>query len=269
MTAMRLARTLILAAGATFASVPGARAQAPTPQPSAGAPAVDPKAEKAMRDMAKLLAGTQRFTLEAEETFDVELARAYRVALTNVRTVTVERPSRFVAQATGDTLHRASWFDGRTLTVLNKQKNVYASAEAPGTIDAVLDKIAEDYQVVLPLSDFFYSDPYPTLMDVVLYGKYLGIHLAAGVPCHHLTFGQEGLYWQIWIDAGDKPWPRKLSLAYWEQSSVPRYEATFRRWVADPPRVEGQFVFKAPAGARKIEIEQLAGIAAPSSGGVP
>lgn len=33
------------------------------------------------------------------------------------------------------------------------------------------------------------------------------------------------------IDDGDKPWPRKLSLAYWEDSEVPRYEATFGRWV--------------------------------------
>jgi hypothetical protein len=261
----RLVRRAVASAALALTVLPVARAQAPT----GGAPSIDPKADKVMHDMAKFLGGVQRFQLEAEETFDLEVARAYRVALTNVRTLTVERPSRFAADATGDTLHRSAWFDGRTLTVLNKQQNVYATIEASGTIDSVLDKVAEEYQVLVPLSDLLYSDPYSTLMEGVLYGKYLGIHQAAGVPCHHLTFGQEGLYWQIWIDAGDKPWPRKLSVASWEDSGVPRYEATIRRWVADPPKVDGQFAFKAPAGARQIQPAELGRTAAATSASHP
>jgi hypothetical protein len=257
-------RAALAMAALTLASFQGARAQAP-PAPRETMRAIDPRAEKAVREMATFLAAARRFGLEAEETFDLEVGRAYRVQLTNVRTLTVERPSRFMVDATGDTLHRSSWFDGRTLTVLNRQENVYASVEAPGTIDEVLDKIAEEFQVVLPLSDLLYSDPYATLMDGALYGKYLGIHQAAGVPCHHLTFGLEGLYWQIWIDAGDKPWPRKLSFSYWADSGVPRYEATFRRWVLDPPRVEGQYQFKVPAGARRITPGELARTAVATS----
>ena len=221
-------------------------------------PGVDARADEVMRKMAAFLAGAKRFAVTAEETYDLEVARAYRIALSNTRTITVERPSRFVGDATGDTSHRASWYDGRTLTVLNKQKNAYAALEMPGTIDAVLDKLAEDYEVVLPLSDFFYSDPYATLMGGVLYGKYLGLHQAEGVPCHHLTFGQEGLYWQIWIEAGDRPLPRKLSLVYWESPGVPRYEAAFKSWNLNPTSNPAMFLFKAPAGARKVEPLELA-----------
>jgi hypothetical protein len=249
MTARTLGAVLLMA---TFA------AAADTP------PGVDARADEVMRKMAAFLSAQKRFSVTAEEAYDVEVARAYRVELTNSRTLTVERPSRFVGEATGDTAYRASWYDGRTLTVLNKQRNAYATLEMPGTIDAVLDKLAEDYEVVLPLSDFFYADPYATLMEGVLYGKYLGLHKVQGVPCHHLTFGQEGLYWQIWIDAGEKPLPRKLSLVYWESPGVPRYEATFQRWNLAPAAVAGQFQFKPPAGARKVEPLELAsmGVAA-------
>ena len=66
------------------------------------------------------------------------------------------------------------------------------------------------------------------------------------------------MYWQIWIDEGDKPWPRKLSIAYWGDPGVPRYEAMFRRWVLDPPKGEAQFRFEPPAGARRIEFAELA-----------
>ena len=231
-------------------------------------PGVDARADEAMHKMADYLKSAKRYTFTAEETYDLEVARAYRVELTNTRTLTVERPGRFAADGSGDTLHRASWYDGKTLTVLNKQKNAYTALEMPGTIDGVLDKLAEDYDIVLPLSDLLYSDPYSTLMDGVLYGKYVGLHQAEGVPCHHLTFGQEGLYWQIWIDAGEKPWPRKLSVASWEDSGVPRYEAIVRRWVPDPPKAEGQFAFKAPAGAKQIQPGDLARTAAATSSDV-
>src|SRR4029453_6959634 len=137
------------------------------------------KADEIMKKMAAFLKGTKTFSLEAEETFDTEFARAYRIQLTNVRTITVERPSRFAAVAKGDTVHRASWYDGKSLTVLNRERNAYAAAEMPGTIDAVLDKLAKDYELVLPLSDLLYGDPYPTMMDGVMYGKHLGTHQAA------------------------------------------------------------------------------------------
>jgi hypothetical protein len=218
---------------------------------------LDARADEVLRKMAKHLAGTKRFTLEAEETFDAEFARAYRIQLTNVRTLSVERPSRFVASATGDTLHRASWYDGRSLTVLNKERNVYATVEMPGSIDAVLDKLAADYQLVLPLSDFLYSDPYQTLMEGVLYGKYLGIHQAGGAACHHLTFGQDGVAWQLWIDAGDEPWPRKLAIAYWEDASVPQYQATFRRWIPDARLDDARFRFAPPTGAKRVDPLEL------------
>jgi hypothetical protein len=224
-------------------------------------PGVDAKADEAMRKMSAFLAAAKRFSFTAEETYDLEMARAYRIEVTNNRTLTVERPSRFAAVGSGDTLQRSSWYDGRTLTVLNRQKNAYTALEMPGTIDGVLDKLAEDYEIVLPLSDLLYADPYASLMGGVLYGKYLGIHTAEGVPCHHLTFGQEGLYWQIWIDAGPKPLPRKLSLVYWELPGAPRYEATFKSWNLGPTPAAALFQFKPPAGARKVEPAELARMA--------
>jgi hypothetical protein len=266
-TLIRSAIALVAAAGLAYVSpvVVGSQAPAPSPTAPAEARTIDPKADDAMKKMSAFLAGQKTFTLEAEETFDAEFARAYRIQLTNVRTLTVERPSRFAASATGDILHRASWYDGKSLTVLNRKRNVYASLEMPGTIDAVLDKLATDYEVVLPLSDLLYADPYPTMMGGVLYGKHLGTHLAAGVACHHLTFGQEGVEWQIWIDAGAQPLPRKLTIAYWDQPAVPQYQAVFRRWTLDVKVKPDQFVFRPPTGATRVELRDLEEIAVSGS----
>jgi hypothetical protein len=253
----RLRAGLALAALAWLAPA-GARAQAAAPpRPDAAPSRIEPRADELMKKMSALLAKTKAFTLEAEESFDAEFANAYRIQLTNLRTLTLERPGHFVATATGDVANRNSWYDGKTLTVLSRKSNAYAVLEMPGTIDAVLDKLAADYEVFLPLSDLLYADPYPTLMTDVLYGKYLGLHQAAGVPCHHLSFGQEGVEWQIWIDSGAQPLPRKLTIAYWDQPGVPQYQATFRKWTLDPKIAPGQFAFEAPAGARKVTLDEL------------
>ena len=46
------------------------------------------------------------------------------------------------------------------MTVLDKEHNVYATIEAPATIDATFDKLQDEYGVVLPLIDL--STPIPT-----------------------------------------------------------------------------------------------------------
>lgn len=203
--------------------------------------------------MGEFLAKIPRFALEAEETFDEMPDGQPRMELTNLRRIAVERPNHLAADATGDTLNRASWYDGKTATILDKEHNVYASIEAQGTIDATLDKLEDDYGVVFPLGDVMASDPYASLMEGVTYGRYLGIHQAAGVACHHLVFSQDSIEWQIWIDAAEQPLPRKLVITYVQETGEPQYSATIRRWNLDPTFPEGLFTFEAPEGAQKID----------------
>jgi hypothetical protein len=250
-----------------LALVPLAGAQEAAPPAAPPARSVEPRAEQELREMGEFLKRLPHFALEAEETFDEIPDGQLRRQLTNVRRIAVERPNHVAADATGDTLNRASWYDGRTVTVLDKEHNVYATIEIPGTIDATLDKLTDEYGVVLPLIDLLYSDPYAVLMEGVTYGRYLGIHQAAGVACHHLAFSQETIEWQIWVDAGEKPLPRKLVISYVQEPGEPQYSAVIRRWTLEAKVPEGLFTFEAPEGAQKIDAQAMkrpaAGNAAP------
>ena len=263
---------LLLVAASALAGPAGAQEKAPEPEnanPSRPRQ-VDARSEEILKKMSAFLAKAPRFALEAEEVFDEVSANAPRVQLTNVRRVAVVRPDHFAADATGDTLNRAVVYDGHTLWALDKARNVYLTEQAPATIDATLDAVADKLGIVVPLSDFVYSDPYAVLMEGVLYGEYRGIHLAAGVPCHHLAFTQEEIEWQIWIDAGDEPLPRKLLIAYVDEPGVPQYAATIRRWTLKPAFTDALFRFEPPEGATRIE-PPAASAAAPdgSAAGVP
>ena len=202
--------------------------------------------------MGEFLAKLPRFALEAEETFDEIEAGEPRSELTNVRRAAVERPARLAADATGDTLNRAAWYDGKSMSILDKEHNTYATVDALPTIDATLDMLEDAYGIVLPLADLLYSDPYRVLIAGVTYGRYLGLHLAAGVPCHHLVFAQNTIEWQIWIEAGERPLPRKLVITYVLEEGEPQYSATIRRWDLEPTFAAGHFTFAAPEGAQRM-----------------
>ena len=218
---------------------------------------VEPRADQVLKAMGERLAGLERFAFEAEETFDEIPDGEPRMQLTNVRRVAVERPNRLAADADGDTLNRAAWYDGKTATLLDKAHNTYGQVEVPPTIDAALDQMAERYGIVAPLADLLYSDPYAVLTEGVLYGRYLGLHRAAGVLCHHLAFVQDTIEWQIWIDAGDDPLPRKFVITYVREPGEPQYSAILHKWHLDPAFPQGLFAFQAPPGAERVDFSTL------------
>ena len=237
------------------------RAAAPIIQTTADAGApnriLDPRADEVLRAMAAFLTKNTAFAFEAEERFDEIPSGQPRVLLTNVRRVGVQRPNKLVADAEGDTLSRSVWFDGQTFTIFDRAQNVYAGVPMPGSIDTALDTLAAKYGVAVPLADLLYSDPYSVLTEDVTYSRYLGLHLAAGVLCHHLVFSQPTIEWQIWIDAGDQPLVRQLAISYVREPSEPQYVATLSKWRLLPSLPDDLFGFEPPEDAQRVDAQAL------------
>ena len=143
---------------------------------------------------------------------------------------------------------------GTTVSVLDDAQNVYVRMDVPPTIDGAMDTALDRTGMVIPLADFLYSDVYDRLMGSVQRGVYLGIHDVAGIPCHHLSFQQETIDWQLWIDAGPQPLPRKLVIAYKTEDEVPQYEVTIRKWNLAAEVPDALFEFQPPPGAREVEL---------------
>jgi hypothetical protein len=238
---------------------------------------VEPRADELVRRMSDRLAKAGSFALEAEEVYDEVPQHSPRRQLTAVRRVALRRPDRLAGDASGDALNRSFWYDGKVLTALDKEHNTWASGTVPDTIDAALDWALDTTGTVIPLADFLYADVYSRLMASVQRGVYLGIREAAGVPCHHLAFEQATIDWQLWVDAGPEPLPRKLVIAYKTEDEVPQYAVTIRKWNLDAKVPEELFRFEAPEGARRVDIPAFVGeglpdaapVTAPSSDAPP
>jgi len=245
----------------------GAPANAPAEAPpppveselAPGSRLVEPRVEELVRQMSDRLAKATSLAVDAEEVYDEVPEDAPRRQLTCVRRVAMRRPGRLVGDASGDARNGSFWYDGQTFSALDREQNVWASGTVPPTVDGALDWVFDQTGTVVPLADFLYANPYERLMGDVQRGVYLGVHEAAGVPCHHLSFEQATIDWQLWIDAGPDPLPRKLVITYKAEDEVPQYSVTIRKWNLEANVPEALFQFTPPEGAKRIDVPTLAG----------
>ena len=132
--------------------------------------------------------------------------------------------------------------------------DVYTLTEVPPEIDAAVDRMFEQYGFSVPIADFVYADPYKTLIENVYAGSLVGRHAVDGRPCHHLAFSQEAIDWQIWIEDGPRPVPRKLVITYNDEDGWPQYSARFTHWDLQPRVSDAFFEFHPPEGADRIDF---------------
>jgi hypothetical protein len=228
------------------------------PELAAGSRLVEPRADALVRAMSDRLAQIEALSFEAEEVYDEVPEHSPRQQLTSRRSVLLRRPDRLAGDATGDAIHRSFYYDGRTFSAIDKEQNVWASGTVPPTIDEALDWVFDQTGTVVPLADFLYADVYSRLMASVQRGVYLGLHDVGGVPSHHLSFEQATIDWQLWIDAGPEPLPRKLVITYKTEDEVPQYAVTIHKWNLAAKVSEQAFRFDPPQGATRVDVTALA-----------
>ena len=225
---------------------------------------VEPKADEILRRMSKHLADARQFSFEARDMVDEILDSGQKLQFSSTRRIAVRRPDRVSAEIVGDLLNERVRYDGSALTVLDIQQNVYGVIKVPDNIDEMLDYVAQRLGITMPLADLLFSDSYGAVIGQVRLGQYVGLHDVQGVRCHHLAFRQEGLDWQIWIEDGEKPLPRKLVITYKATPGQPQYIAILGEWNLSPQLPDSAFTLEIPEGVERVDLEAIATQATPA-----
>lgn len=217
-------------------------------------PPIDAKADEVLLEMSAFLASLPQFTFHTESSSDKVLDSGQTIQLSEGVDIAIRRPNRFWVSAEGDIDTQQLFYDGENVTLFHPIENVYASIKAPDTIDAALDYAKEAFSLKAPLAGLLVSDVYGRVTPNIDTGLYLGLHRVNGVSSHHLAFTSSKVDWQIWVDAGDKPWPRKVIITAKRVAGAPQFTALLSDWVARGKFKDSKFKFVAPKGAHKIEF---------------
>ena len=178
-------------------------------------------------------------------------------------TLSVSRPNKFHAHRKGDLANQEFFYDGKTLTLFNPRENLYATTAAPATLDETLDFAREKLDVIAPAAELLYKNAADKMLKEASSGFVVGQAIVGSVKCTHLAFRGAEVDWQIWIEDGSRPLPRKFMITSKQVSGAPQFTVLIRNWDVGAKLTDGEFNFTPPKGAKKIEFLQLSAEAKP------
>lgn len=250
-----LARMLAAAAVAAVAS--GGLAQ--DAKDAGNPPAVDPEVIKALEGMGAYLRTLKNFEVGVTSVTDDLLDNGQMAQFTSSSTVKVRRPDGLRLDTVDDRGDRKQLFyNGRSTTVYGPAHKYYATVPSPPTLAEVAQVLAQKYGIEVPLTDLFYWGSGSVRTADIRSADSLGETQVDGHATTHFAIREKDVDWQIWIDRGDKPLPRKLVITTTGQTARPQH-ATLLRWKLLPAFPAGTFDFRPPAGARRIAIQTADG----------
>ena len=214
---------------------------------------IDPQATKLLKASTDFLAGQQRMSLEARNTLEVVLHSGQKIQFDHAARMSMQRPDKLRADRVGDLVEQSFYYDGKSLTMFSPGEKSYATVAAPGTLEEMLDFARTRLDIVAPAGDLLYKDAYDILMTDVTQGFVVGKGIVEGVRCDHLAFRAPHVDWQIWIQEGKEPLPRKLVITTRDQASAPQFSVVVTKWNLKPKFTPQTFSFKAPDGAKQTE----------------
>jgi hypothetical protein len=210
---------------------------------------------KAMTDYL----GSQK-SLSASFDSDIEIItpELQKIQFASSGQMKLSRPDKLRVRRTGGYADVELVYDGKTISVYGNNAKSYVQADLPGTVDQMIDAIQSRSSVGMPGTDLLLSDAFGELMAGVLDGKHIGLGVVDGVECEHLAFRDSDTDWQIWIETGAKPVPRKYVITSKTLAGAPQYTLLIKDWKTDAFTDPDTFVFKAPAGATKVDLDSVA-----------
>ncbi|MEW5964711.1 MAG: DUF2092 domain-containing protein [Pseudomonadota bacterium] len=215
------------------------------------------EAKSLLKAMSDYMSAQKVLSFEYDTTLEVVTKDDQKIALASSGTLALSRPDKIRATRVGGFANIESVFDGKILTLLGKGLNIYTQVDIPGTVDHLIDELKDKYHRPLPAADLLLSNAYDQLMPDVVEVKDLGSGVIGGTECDHLAFRNKEVDWQIWIAQGEHPYPCRFVITSKLVTGGPQYSIQVRNWKAGGEAASVDFSFKAPAGAKKVDLKDV------------
>ena len=215
---------------------------------------IDPKADQVLHRMSAYLASLHSFRVDSETADELVLKNGQKIEeLANSR-VEVERPNHLRSDRLGPVANVVFRYDGNEFSIYGKRTGMYATTGAPPTLDRAIDVARDKLGIYAPGGDLLYSNPYAVLTEDTYQGSYIGLEPLDGVNCHHLAFRGKDVDWQIWVQDGPQPLPRRYVITSKNEPGQPEFVVNLSRWEPQAIISPADFVFTPPPGSTRIQF---------------
>ena len=215
-------------------------------------------ADRLLKAMSDYVASQKTISVTYDSDIEVITFNLQKIQFTSSGQVQLSRPDKLRATRTGGYRDVEIVFDGKLVTVSDKDTKNYAQIEAEGTAEQLIDVLREKHGVVAPGADLLLPNVFDVMMADVVDGAVIGKGVIDGVECDHLAFRNVDSDWQIWIESGARPIPRKYVITTKGVAQGPQYTLRIKEWKTDVPA--DAYAFKPDQSAKKIALGDLGDI---------
>jgi hypothetical protein len=235
-----------------------AQAQKPPPAPPAAAqspaakPAVEPKVLDILKATCGVLSGAATLSFTAVNTYERAAANGQPLYYTTLNRVVLQRPDKLLVVSPGDGVADEFYYDGHSMTAYVPAEDLVAVAEAPPTIDQLIDAAWEKAAIYFPFSDVIVSDPCAVFRQKMGSGFYVGQSVVVGgTTTDIVAVAGEDVQAELWIGAADHL-PRLIRVVYPNEPAHALYQTEYADWHVGEKVEPHVFVADKAANAKKM-----------------
>jgi hypothetical protein len=206
-------------------------------------------------EMSRYLAAQSTLSFNFDSSLDVVTADDRKLTIASSGGLALQRPDKLRVIRQGGFASVEVAFNGKVLSVLNRDASAFAQADFPGTIDTLVRFLHDELGRPVPGADLLLADPAAVLMDGARDVKDLGAGVIGGRVCDHFAVRSEDVDWQIWIARGEAPYPCRYVITNKDVAGWPEYRLDVSSWGKGAAAAE--FTLEPPAGAKLADIRQV------------
>jgi len=214
----------------------------------------DPRAIDVLNRMAAYTASLDRLVIKGEVSADARLDAGLLVSNPSEIVIKIDRPGSLYLEKFDGLNTQKIYIHKEKLTIFNSERNFYARSPVPAKIEDAMQFAIDEFDLEVPLGELFFADSAIALMtgqDTLLY--LTDKSRVRGVDCHHIVIRGTEIDLQLWVEEGERPVPRKISMTMKWEGGSPRSTALMEFSAANELDAK-VFDFNPPAGAQEIKF---------------
>jgi hypothetical protein len=216
---------------------------------------IEPAAMEALTKMGAHLRSLKAFEVGADITSEVVLDDGQKIQFAQKVNILTRLPDKLLAEVDGDLAKRLYVYDGKSFTLLAARAGYFATTTAPSTLSQLVDILEDKYNIEIPLADLFRWGGPKASTNRISSALDVGPAQVGGVSCRQYAYRQPGIDWQVWIQRGDYPLPRKIVVTTTTDEARPQYTSILT-WNLAPAYNDAAFDFAPPPGAHKVAFAE-------------
>lgn len=234
-------------------------AQPATKPPAKKAPpilasVIETKAIDLLKAVSSRLAAAKAMKFTAVISYEAPSRFGPPLVYTTRNEVSMQRPDKLKVVTPGDGPASEFYYDGKVMMAYSPKENLVAVADAPPTVDDMLQYAFHTAEIYFPFSDMLVTDPYLGLANGMQLAFYIGqSNAVGGTTTDMLAYASDDVFVQMWIGAEDKL-PRRMRAVYRRDPLKLRHEMELSNWQLNPGVAAEEFASEKAKGATRIKF---------------